>query len=267
MIPVSTVTSEAKKYIQQRAQAFADEHKVRIILAIESGSRAWGFPSKDSDYDVRYIYAHSCTDYLSVRSPRDVIETDIVHDEALGVPFDCNGWDIRKVLCLAIKSNPVLYEWLQSPVTYMVDEPVVSKLRLFMQETVNLGTCKSHYYNLANNAWAHIQETKDGVKIKRYCYALRPALALQWMYSKNTVPPMDMHSLVAAIGHASLIDEIGSLIAIKASAEENDLIPRNPIFDSFIEQTLREKPRNIKEPVDPLYFEKADELFRSIIDR
>ncbi len=267
MITVSMIPTKAKEYIQQQVQAFEKENKVRVILAIESGSRAWGFPSKDSDYDVRCIYVHPFKDNLSVRSLRDVIEADIVHDEALGVSFDFNGWDIRKALCLAIKSNPVLYEWFQSPIAYMVDEPVISRLRIFMQETASLAAFKNHYYNLANNAWVQIQETKDGVKIKRYCYALRPALALHWICRKNTVPPMDMHSLVAAIEDAALIDEIGALIAIKASAEENDIISRNSTFDAFIELVLKKKPRKIKEPIASESFEKADELFRNIIDR
>ena len=34
------------------------ERNVRVLFACESGSRAWGFASRDSDYDVRFLYVH-----------------------------------------------------------------------------------------------------------------------------------------------------------------------------------------------------------------
>lgn len=116
MIITPLISHEAKLHIQNKLQQVAKEQDVQILLAVESGSRAWGFPSKDSDYDVRFIYARKKNTYLSVKNYRDVIEVPVLYDDVLGVPFDLNGWDIRKALQLALKSNPVLIEWLVSPV-------------------------------------------------------------------------------------------------------------------------------------------------------
>ncbi len=77
------------------------QENVRIVYACESGSRAWGFPSSDSDYDVRFIYLHPLEWYLSIEKRRDVIERPIT-----GV-LDVNGWDLRKALQLFRKSNPL----------------------------------------------------------------------------------------------------------------------------------------------------------------
>jgi predicted nucleotidyltransferase len=85
---------------------------VVVLLAVESGSRAWGFSSKDSDYDARFIYLRRPEAYLSIRAPRDVIERRIVDE------VDVNGWDLRKALGLLMKSNPPLLEWLQCPIIY-----------------------------------------------------------------------------------------------------------------------------------------------------
>ena len=82
------------------------------MLAVESGSRAWGFASTDSDYDVRFIYIRPRDFYLKLESTRDVIEIPIEG------AFDINGWDLNKTLRLAYKSNPTLFEWSSSPVVY-----------------------------------------------------------------------------------------------------------------------------------------------------
>ncbi len=98
------------------------EHKVKILYAIESGSRVWGFASQDSDFDVRFIYVHHKDWYLSIESKRDVIEMPLEGD------LDINGWDLTKALGLFRKSNPPLYEWLQSPIVYL--KPHTSILNL-----------------------------------------------------------------------------------------------------------------------------------------
>src|ERR1700722_1474100 len=122
MTLVHNVSDKAKRYIQNKLEELAQTHNIKILLAIESGSRAWGFPSKDSDYDVRFIYSRPINDYLSIELPKDVIVTEITDDPFLGVPYDASGWDIRKTLQLALKSNSVLIEWLRSPVVYMANE-------------------------------------------------------------------------------------------------------------------------------------------------
>lgn len=265
MIPVSSVASEAKIFIQQQVHDLEKKYAVRIVLAIESGSRAWGFSSKNSDYDVRFIYVRPLCDYLSVQQYRDVVEIDITHNDILGVPFDFNGWDIRKALYLALKSNAVLAEWLQSPITYCSDESVVSDLLAFIRETADLATIKNHYYKLASNIWVQINENANLVKLKHYCYVLRPVLALRWISRNAVIPPMDMYSLTMKVDDAALLKEINNLIAIKATAIESDLIHRNPTVDAFIESVLQEQPVKLKEEISPCCRMRADKLFRKII--
>lgn len=80
---------------------------MRFLIAVESGSRAWGFPSPDSDYDIRFIHIHPRDWYLSLQPGRDVIERPIIDN------IDLNGWDLRKALGLLLKSNAVVSEWLE----------------------------------------------------------------------------------------------------------------------------------------------------------
>lgn len=162
------------------------ENRVNLLFGIESGSRAWGFPSVDSDYDVRFVYRCTMDDYLSVADRSDVIETPTVHDAFLGVELDLNGWDIRKALQLALKSNAALLEWLNSPVCYIKDEELHGLLQGFATKAADLQTLSYHYDRLARRAWEEILAGSTQVKLKRYCYALRSALALAWIGSNQT---------------------------------------------------------------------------------
>ena len=102
-----------EKIIVQRLHEIEEREHVRILLAVESGSRAWGFASPDSDYDVRFLYVRTMTDYLRLDPVRDVIE------QPINDLLDMNGWDLQKALRLLYKSNPTLFEWLKSPIVYM----------------------------------------------------------------------------------------------------------------------------------------------------
>lgn len=266
MLLESTVTDEAKRIIQQKLIETAENNNIRILFAVESGSRAWGFPSTNSDYDVRFVYVRSRDEYLSVKQYRDVIETDIVDEISLGVPLDLNGWDIRKALHLAVKSNAVLIEWLQSSIQYSANIDVVSDLLKFVRDITDIESIKDHYYKITVNVWKQIEENADEVKVKLYCYALRPALALKWVYQFNSVPPMDIKSLCEKlINDTGLYKEISDLIILKAKAKEADLIPHSRLIDSFIESILSMHSGGFKETITDEKIIKADILFRKII--
>lgn len=128
--------------------AVEQEDDVRILLAVESGSRAWGFPSRDSDYDVRFIFVRPLADYLGISPPRDVIERPI------DAELDLGGWDLRKALGLMVRSNAVVLEWLASPIVYRSDPAVVAALNNLVHIAAHLPTLAYHYDRLARGAWS-----------------------------------------------------------------------------------------------------------------
>jgi len=257
----------AYAHITGKLNTVAREHNVRIIKAVESGSRAWGFPSRNSDYDVRFVYARSLDSYLSVEPCRDTIETPLVDDAELGVPFDLRGWDIRKALQLAAKSNAPLIEWLTSPVCYMENAAAAGKLLRFAKSCADLNGLAYHYNRLAGNAWDQIEKGEDNPDLKLYCYAIRPALALKWIDEFQDVPPMDMRGLCSQSSlDEKLLAEIKRLLELKSSANEKDVVPRNALLDKFITSVLQKEVRKQKtKGLDQGVLEKADQLFRDLI--
>lgn len=267
MLVKSTITDEAKNFIQQKLKDIEINHGVRILLAVESGSRAWGFPSKNSDYDVRFVYARTTDEYLSVKQYRDVIETDITDEIVLGNQLDLNGWDIRKALQLALKSNPVLIEWLKSPIKYYADIDIVDNLLTFTNEISDIAAIENHYYNIAMNAWQQMKVDADKANIKQYCYALRPTLAIQWLRSFHNAPPMDMKTLCEGLTiDTNLLKEISDLITQKASSKEHDAMHHFPLIDLFIAQVLSTTAERNNKVVSEEKVNKANKLFRKIIE-
>jgi uncharacterized protein len=219
--------------ISTELRAIEIEHGVRVLLAVESGSRAWGFPSRDSDYDIRFIYVRPVEGYLTVIPRRDVIERPV--DAVL----DVSGWDVRKALQLMLRSNAVLQEWLSSPIRYVDCQPVREKMSAFLQVAVDLRAFEYHYDHQARRSFDEITTAGDTVRLKSYCYALRATFAICWLRERRSPPPMDLRSLMSGLDlHAQLVTEIFDLLDRKLVANEQGTGTRILILDEFIEKTL-----------------------------
>ena len=174
--------------------AIEQTHAVRILVAVESGSRAWGFPSVDSDWDVRFIYVRPLAAYLSVDPVRDTLEHPPAATDA-GV-LDLGGWDARKALHLLRRSNAAAMEWLCSPVIYQQDAAAHAGLSAFAWRAAHMPALAYHYDRLARSA---LLPGTEPVRLKSYFYAIRPALALLWLRDGATPPPMDLPALLAGV--------------------------------------------------------------------
>lgn len=256
-----SISAEIEKEIDGKLAAIEAKESVRILFAIESGSRAWGFPSPDSDYDVRFVYSHEPDWYLSIKPGRDVIELPLEGD------WDINGWDIQKALGLLLKSNPVMMEWLSSPIKYRWNNEVCKKLIDFGSKTAFEAPCLHHYRNLAQKQWSQHVDGRDEINLKKYFYILRPCLAISWIRNvAETPPPMNLQELVFGQSLSrELVDRIERLLVLKAKANEKALGARVPIIDEFIigqldwASTLKTANARVSLSSD------ADRLFRSIV--
>ncbi|GMX61349.1 nucleotidyltransferase domain-containing protein [Paenibacillus elgii] len=209
------------------------QEQVRILYACESGSRAWGFPSKDSDYDVRFLYVRPVEWYLSIFDQRDVIERPISDK------LDINGWDLKKALNLFRKSNPPLLEWLQSPIPYFEKYSAAERIRSISPLTFSPKSCMYHYLNMAKGNYREYLQGEQ-VKIKKYFYVLRPVLACEWIERFNAMPPMEFEMLVDRLvpEGSELKKVIRELVERKMAGDEMDYEPRiNPI-NEYLEQKM-----------------------------
>ncbi|WP_133272523.1 nucleotidyltransferase domain-containing protein [Hymenobacter radiodurans] len=193
-------------------------HNVRVLYACESGSRAWGFPSPDSDYDVRFIYAHPTDWYLTLDEGPDTLNFPV--DEE----FDLAGWELRKALKLLRGSNAALFEWLQSPVVYREALDFRAALQPFMGGCFNPRAGLHHYLGLVRRG-VEDDLTGEEVRLKRLFYALRSALAARWIRERPAdLPPMEFRQLRELLP-AALNASVDELLACKATADEKTTVP------------------------------------------
>lgn len=221
--------------ILKRIKAAEQEHNVKVLFAVESGSRAWGFSSPNSDFDVRFIYVHPRDWYLAINleDKRDVIEYPIVDE------IDINGWDLRKALQLLWRSNPGIVEWLQSPIVYVDDGEFAPAARALLQETYSPVRGIHHYLNMARNNYREHIKRDSLVVIKKYFYTLRALMACMWVEKYNQPAPIEFHTLRTLVADNAVINtEISALLERKKVSQEKEIAAPIPALNEFIETTL-----------------------------
>jgi len=245
------------EHIRQVLQEVAEREQVRVLLAVESGSRAWGFASPDSDWDVRFVYVRRVEAYLSIAPPRDVIEAALPND------VDLAGWDLPKALRLFAKSNPALLEWIRSPIVYATDDAFIEKLRRLEPSYISLRSGMYHYRSMSmTNFRTGLQD--DLVKLKKYLYVVRPLLACRYLERTGQWPPVPFRELIdTEVQNQTLRIAIEELLAKKAQVGEIGVGPRIPTLDEFIVSELDRLDKLDLDAPRATSFEPLDELFRS----
>lgn len=247
-----------KDKILQEIKNIEAQEKVKILLAVESGSRAWGFESPDSDYDVRFIYTRQTADYLKLQAQTDVI------DWVLNDVLDINGWDLQKALRLLYKSNPSLIEWTKSPIVYY-EAPECQGLKDLVEDYFSAKKSLYHYLNMAKtNYEKHL--TEERVKVKKYFYALRPILAANWIVKRQTPPPIEFDKLVEAELPQDLMPLVQDLLERKQNLLESSLIQKVDVINAYLEDQMARLNQIAAElPVEEVEWQKLNQYFLEVL--
>ena len=218
--------------IKNELARLESEHEIKILLAVESGSRAWGFASEDSDWDVRYIYIHRLDWYLKIDEQKDSQEEILPND------LDLSGWELKKALRLFRKSNPPMLEWLRSPIIYTEQFSTAETLRRLSEKYFNPKSCMYHYLSMAKGNFKEFLQ-RESVRMKKYFYVLRPVLACDWIRRTNTFPPMEFEKLLdAELTDSRIRQEVDELLKRKIAGDELKEEPRIEILNDFLERKI-----------------------------
>ncbi|MDM3871706.1 nucleotidyltransferase domain-containing protein [Porticoccus sp. W117] len=262
MMMEHVIPKETRAEILRRIRAAEKEHSVKILYAVESGSRAWGFASQNSDFDVRFIYAHPKDWYVAVdlEDKRDVIEYEIVDE------IDINGWDVRKALRLFSKSNPSFVEWLQSPIVYVDDGHFAEQARSLLSRGYSVEKGIYHYRSMAKTNYRGYLQAEI-VPLKKYFYVLRPLLSVRWLEEYREPPPIEFDRLRKLVPDGSELDrEITALLKRKQASTEKELVPAIKALNDYVESEI-ERLSNLDLDKAMLRPDMSDlnELFHSVL--
>ena len=226
-------TSEIFSRVRDALARVEAAHDVRVLFACESGSRAWGFASRDSDYDVRFLYVHRRDWYLSVDDRRDVVELPLAAD------LDVSGWELRKALRLLRKSNPPLLEWLRSPMVYRHDPAFAAQFGALANAFYSPQRCFTHYLHMARGNWRDYLLGREQVSLKKYLYVFRPLLGCRWIERGRGPVPMEFDRLVAGTLEASDVRAaLDDLVARKQAGDELAVASPVVALSRFVEDEL-----------------------------
>ena len=237
-VPMTDHRKIVQEIIPEKLHEIEKRENIRIIHCVESGSRAWGFASPDSDYDVRFIYVRPIEYYLRLEKTRDVIEWQL--DETL----DISGWDLQKALRLLHKSNSTLFEWNNSPIVYKTTPEwceISACIGRFFQKKAGL----YHYLSTAKSNYREYLQGEQ-VKLKKYFYVLRPVLACRWILEKQTPPPMLFSELADACLDEALVPAVTGLLRLKMETPEIGLGSRIDIINEYLDFSIEEIDRMIQ---------------------
>jgi uncharacterized protein len=257
------IPEDIRTEILRRLRSAESEHNIRILLAVESGSRAWGFASPNSDYDVRFIYLREPQWYQAVdlEERRDVIEYPIVDD------IDLNGWDVRKALRLFWKSNPAFVEWIQSPITYL-DQSVFREAALeLLPQIYSPEKGIYHYRSMAKTNYRGYLRASV-VRLKKYFYVLRPLLAARWIENYGTAAPIEFEKLLSLLqSEQTVLAEVEKLLEQKRNAPELGLAPAVPSLNAFIEAELDGRSAEVPQKSRaPRVVDQLNVLFHRVLE-
>lgn len=250
---------DMRETIREELLAIERERGVRVLLAVESGSRAWGMASTDSDYDVRFVYARREEDYLRLEDVRDTIEWRL--DET----YDVVGWDLCKFMRLMRGSNPTVFEWLESPIVYC-EAPAFGVVRGKAAECFSSKASAYHYLGMAKGEEKTYSKA-DRVGAKTYLYAMRAVLAAKWVLDRGTPAPMELRELVDAVLDACMAPTVGRLLEVKSDGAEKCEVPRMPELEGWIAEeasSLFDRAREAEAPKKTEWAE-LDELFLKLV--
>ena len=257
------IPADVRDEILARLRRAEAEHGVRVLFAIESGSRAWGFASPTSDYDVRFVYMRDPAWYQAVdlEERRDVIEYPIVDD------IDLNGWDVRKALRLYRKSNPAFVEWIQSPITY-VDRGIFRDRARRLLPDVYCGERGVHHYRsmARTNYRGYLREPM--VRLKKYFYVLRPLLAARWIVATGGAAPIEFERLLEMLAREdAVLEHVHRLLDAKRNSPELGLSPAVPELNAFIEKELDATRFDLPaEATRPAVIDHLNALFHEVLE-
>lgn len=236
-------------------------HTIIPLHAIESGSRAWGFASFDSDFDVRLIYCHRPEWYLQIYEAKDAFE--FISHELFDVPFDIGGWDIKKALMHLHKSNAVIFEWLNSPIIYHSNDYFINSIKDIQTDFFNPQAVYHHYQGMSKKANESLN-LDELIKLKKWCYLIRALLASLWIKEHRTMPPVCIREMFGLLSYDDK-DELDYVFKIKQNYDEH--------YTYHLPLSMQKLTKNLWTNTESLNFDKKtkgdidvlNEIFRNTI--
>lgn len=241
-----------KETIKQICKSLEAKNNIKILFAVENGSRAWRMASQDSDYDVRFVFARPLNEYIQINQPEEIInayfDKKINQCKQKNALIDIVGFDVFKFAKLLSSSNPSMIEWLTTDIVYYGKQNKAFKD--FAKKNFNKASLYFHYKSMCRNNYIKYLKSKDKVTYKKYLYAYRGLINAKYIVYKKSIPPIIFASALKQMKNiipSKILRKLNQIIRLKSDGKENDIIQNIVEMDDYIEEFLdneKESPRD-----------------------
>ena len=259
-----------KDKIKKICQNLEKQKNIKILFAVENGSRAWRLSSKDSDYDVRLVFTRPLKEYIQIHLPSDVINASFDKNmkpcNSEGAFVDVSGFDIFKYVKMLSSSNPVTIEWLMSDLVYYGKQNKVFKK--FAIENFNRKSLYHHYKSMCRNNYIKYLKSGNLVTYKKYLYAYRGLINAKWVAYKKTIPPMifaEALKWMKGVIPRPILIKLMEIIELKSSGKEKDILQNIVEMDDYIEGFLKDDSEAPSEKTHVTLNKLNEELRRIVL--
>lgn len=259
-----------KDVINSLCKEVEKEKNIKILFAVENGSRAWRMHSEDSDYDVRFVFVRPLEEYIQINKPGDVIEAAFDKETKpcaqKGAFIDLVGFDIFKFVSMLSSSNPTTIEWLTTDIVYYGKQNSV--FRNFALKSFNKISLYHHYKSMCRMNYLKYLKSGNLVTYKKYLYAYRGLVNAKWVVTQKTVPPIvftDALKKMKGIIPLSVLKKINEIITLKAQGKEKNIIQNIRVMDMYIEQFLKDDSEAPTEKAHATLHDLNEELRKMVL--
>ena len=156
--------------IEEKLKKIASEHPFPLIFATVSGAHLDGFPSPDSDYDLRGVHLLPLEEVVGLQPGRETVQTEEIRE---GLELDLVTHDAKKFFSLMLKKNGYVLEQLFSPLV-VVTSPEHEELKAIGGKCVTRHHAH-HYFGFARTEWK-LLEKESPPRVKPLLYIFRVLL-------------------------------------------------------------------------------------------
>jgi uncharacterized protein len=229
-----------------RLQKQISEHPYPLMFATISGAHLYGFPSADSDYDLRGVHLLPLAEVVGLRCAHETVEKSGVYD---GLEIDLVTHDARKFFGLMLKKNGYVLEQLLSPLV-VCTSAAHEELRAIAPDCITRHHAH-HYLGFAQTQYELFRKTEPP-RVKPLLYVYRVLLTGIHLMRTGKI-----EANLVQLNESARLPYIDELIARKTGGPEKGTLDqadldfhereyarlRNMLQEAFETSSLPEMPR------------------------
>lgn len=213
--------------IDEKLRSVAAAQPYPLVFVTISGAHLYGFPSADSDYDLRGIHILPMKEVIGLNIPQETIE---ISEQCADLELDLVTHDVKKFFLMLLKRNGYVLEQLYSPLIVHTT-PEHDELRQIARQCITRHHAH-HYFGFVKTQW-RLFEKEQPRRVKPLLYVYRVLLT-----GIHLMRTGEVEANLVRLNEEFRLPYIGDLVARKISGPEKSKLSEGD-FAFYQQEYLR----------------------------